>query len=75
MSETRCWIKCESCKRQFRSPLQFDTAKVFYSCALAGNDIECSECGAMVSCKKENMIFQDPGAGAFETGEDTIPKG
>ncbi len=72
MAEPVCLIKCDHCKRQFRSPLQFGAATQFFSCMLIGNQVQCAECGKMTGCDKENMYFNDRDGTVFH-GDETIP--
>lgn len=59
MAEPVCLIKCNHCKRQFRSPMQFKAARPFFTSTLVGNEVQCRECGKMTRCNKENMYFND----------------
>ena len=70
---TVCLIKCNHCKRQFRSPIQFGAAQAFFTCDLVGNEVQCTECHKMTGCNKANMYFND-GEGGICHGDETIPE-
>ncbi len=57
MAET--FVVCQNCKKIFKSPIAFGDRKSFESATLLGNTVSCPNCGRMVPCNKENMIFKD----------------
>jgi hypothetical protein len=73
MSEPVCLIKCDHCKRQFRSPIQFGRSEAFFTSALVGNQVQCCECRKMTRCNKENMYFNARDGTVFH-GTETTPE-
>ncbi len=73
MQKPVCLIKCNHCKKQFRSPIQFDTPGPFFTSTIANNNARCRECGRMTRCNKENMYFNDRD-GTIHHGDETIPE-
>ena len=57
MAEPACVIKCEHCKRQFASWIQYETAEAFYSSPLVGEYVLCTACGQQTLCTRDNMLF------------------
>ena len=74
MPEPVCLIKCLSCKQQFPSPLQFSTARTFFTSTLMGSSISCPNCGNMTRCNRENMYFNDR-EGGIQHGDQIVPMG
>ncbi len=52
-------VICEQCGKKFPSPIAFGDRKSFETSTLTGNTVNCPNCGAIVPCDKENMIFID----------------
>jgi len=57
MAETL--VICTHCKAMFPSPIVFGDRKSFQTSTLKGNTVTCPECGTIVPCNKENMIFKE----------------
>ena len=48
-------IDCAGCGTVVRSPFEFHCRGVFDTGTLIGNKLQCSSCGEMTACNKENM--------------------
>jgi len=64
-------IKClnPSCGTWFPSPIFFGDTESFDSSMLEGNTVQCSSCGSMTPCNKENMRVRGKDGGFV--GSDT----
>lgn len=73
---TKCQIKCSNCKRWFNSPIRFADATTFFDNYIEkGNKVNCSFCGEIVDCNKDNMKFEerdDHGKVIYEEGKETF---
>lgn len=70
MSKTKTLkIRCDHCKSWFNSPIYFGDSESFDSSFLEGNMAQCSNCGKMTKCNKENMklVSEDGGFVGNET--------
>jgi hypothetical protein len=73
--ETSCEIRCLKCGRWFRSGIQFGSADTFFTSTLVGNLQQCTKCGKMTGCNKENMRFVErrpDGGVTYVEGKDTF---
>ena len=52
-------VVCSECGHKFPSPIAFGSKQAFESSSLSENVTNCPECGAVVPCNKENMIFEE----------------
>jgi len=63
-------IRCEQCEKWFRSPIAFGDDESFDTSTLIGNKAQCSHCGTMTGCNKENMRLRTEDGGFL--GIDTM---
>lgn len=67
---TEVQIRCSHCKKWIPSPIGFGDQRSFDSSTLLGNIVQCSKCGKMTGCNKENMRVRYEGSSGF-VGLDT----
>jgi len=48
-------IRCQYCKRWFKSPIYFGSAEAYFSTSTKGNITTCPHCKKMTGCNKSNM--------------------
>lgn len=72
MSEIkRIELQCMSCKMWIPSPIQIGDTESFETSKLIGNRFQCTVCGSMSPCNKENMRWaRSDGKGGW-VGIDT----
>jgi hypothetical protein len=56
-------IRCQHCGQWFPSPIFMGDSRSFDTAKLFGNQAQCSNCGKMTGCNKENFRarFEDGG--------------
>lgn len=63
-------MQCVHCKTWFTSPIQMPDAATFAGANVADNEMNCSNCGEMTPCNKENMRWRLlDGRGGFVGGD------
>jgi len=70
MSEVKeIHIRCLNCHEWFKSPISFGGFRAFDTSTMEGNQVQCSRCGKITGCNKENMRVRAGDQGFV--GEDT----
>ena len=62
-------IRCLHCGAWFSSPIFFGHMESFDTSTLIGNQVQCSSCGNMTDCNKDNMRVRVRSGGFV--GKDT----
>jgi hypothetical protein len=62
-------VRCQHCKEWFPSPIFFGDSENFDTSDLYVNTAQCSHCGKMTDCNKENVRVRYVGGGFV--GEET----
>jgi len=66
---TEISIRCQHCRKWFSSPIFMGDSESFNTAILFNNKAQCSHCGKMTSCDKENFRarFEDGGFLGMDT--------
>ena len=70
-------VRCLHCEKWFKSPIGFGGVKSYDTSNLIGISVNCSHCGKITDCNKENIRFvernKETGEVHYIEGQDTYP--